>query len=60
MYVFVEWIDEEKVSVISLIRVKEFRKDFGLYNLGEVVKVSCYGFFGVYSVKILFIRGNLS
>lgn len=59
MHALVEWTDEEKVSVISLTRVKEPRKDFGLYNLGEVVKASCHGFPGVHSAKILSIRGNL-
>lgn len=58
MHALVEWTDEEKVSVISLTRVKEPRKDFGLYNLGEVVKASCHGFPGVHSAKILSIRGN--
>lgn len=57
MYVFVEWIDEEKVSIISLIWIKELRKDFIGYNVGEMVKVSCYGFLGIYSVWILMIKG---
>lgn len=57
MYVFVEWIDEEKVSIISLIWIKELRKDFSGYNVGEMVKVSCYGFLGIYSVWILMIKG---
>lgn len=57
MYVFVEWIEEEKVSMVSLICVKEFRKDFDQYQVGEIVIVSCYGFLGVYKVKIFVIKG---
>lgn len=57
MHALVEWIDEEKVSTISLTRIKEPRKDFSGYNVGETVKASCHGFPGIHSARILMIKG---
>lgn len=57
MHALVEWIEEEKVSTVSLTRVKEPRKDFDQYQVGEIVTASCHGFPGVYKAKILAIKG---
>ncbi|KAJ8317209.1 hypothetical protein KUTeg_005113 [Tegillarca granosa] len=58
MYALVEWTDEEKVSTITLSRIKEPRKDFCDYKVGDIVKASCHGFPGVHPAKILAIRGS--
>ncbi|KAJ8308286.1 hypothetical protein KUTeg_013160 [Tegillarca granosa] len=60
MYALVEWTDEEKVSTITLSRIKEPRKDFCDYKVGDIVKASCHGFPGVHPAKILAIRGILT
>lgn len=57
MHALVEWIDEEKVSTISLTRIKEPRKEFSGYNVDETVKASCHGFPGIHSARILMIKG---
>nr|XP_022294807.1 uncharacterized protein LOC111104926 [Crassostrea virginica] len=56
MHALVEWTDEEKVSTISLTRVKEPRKNFEEYFVGEEVKATCHGFPGIHSAKILAIK----
>lgn len=59
MHALVEWIAEEKVSTISLTRVKEPRKGLNEYAVGEIVKASCHGFPGVHTAKILAIKGTI-
>lgn len=44
MHALVEWIEEEKVSTVSLTRVKEPRKNFDQYQVGDIVTASCHGF----------------
>ncbi|XP_062587744.1 ribosome-binding protein 1-like [Saccostrea cucullata] len=58
MHALVEWTDEEKVSTITLSRIKEPRKDFCDYKVGDIVQASCHGFPGVHPAKILAIRGS--
>lgn len=58
MYSLVEWIDEQKFSVIPLSRIKEPRKDFAEYKEDDVVKASCPGFSGVHNAKLVAIRGK--
>lgn len=60
MHALVEWTDEEKVSTISLTRVKEPRKNYEEYFVGEEVKATCHGFPGIHSAKILAIKGLLA
>lgn len=57
MYALVEWTEEEKVSIITLSRIKDPRKEFSLYKVGDLVKASCHGFPGVHPAKIFAIRG---
>lgn len=58
MYFLVEWIDEKKYSVIFLFRVKEFWKSYEDYKEGDIVKVFCLGFLGIYNVKLVVICGK--
>lgn len=53
MYALMEWIEEEKVSIITISRIKDPRKEFCQYKVGDLVKASCHGFSGVHPAKIL-------
>lgn len=53
MYALVEWLGEGKFNVIPLSRIKNPRKEFSRYSIGDNIVATCFGFPGLFNAVIL-------